>query len=729
MKRILMVAFICSVLGVSSGAQVVFVNGSPWYTQPAFFSAGLRILEGGTSPVYTTTFVGGDQSANLTYTLPTADAAGALNSNGSGSLSWAAPAPAAHNLLSAYHGDTTTASVARGAIVTGQGASAKWAALAKGTAGYLLGMGTDEPVWTNTVPEEINGGFGGPWWKLGNSIADMATIGEQRWATKLKMSGGMKDALAASFVETALSFWMTGRYGITLPIAPGAEKALLAYSRTSETRNAIDGGTSAADISWRLEWTHDIGAIVTSGYNLLPFSGRNPVGYLTGWSGPGWSSGAELGSDGAYYNPLSHSPGSSDSLTPDPALSILPGHRYKFSGTISGRTAGTLTPSVGGATGDAISADGAVTQYLTATTAANFALAPQSAFNGKVILPSLSDMDHIRIENTTASTAAKPTHDSPSLVWEGHAWDTDGATDDRHEWRAMIVTTSGDSTTSTWRLTKQVNGAGEVTPLAVGSDGSISVASGLLTVDAGGNLTSNSISTFTVTSSSGVEMNSGSGESRAEVNGDPGCDFVLVAGGGGSSANQDGGAGGGYNMSGGEGGYGGHEGVSGNGGAGGAYSMTSGTGGKAMGSGSGGVGGEFSLSAGDGGTSDSGVPGDGGTILIHSGKPGGAGAYAGDVAIDSGDVFGGGTAGTISIGGANASEIYLAGGYGNTGVTISQSGGDIDADGSVQADGGFAVGVDAGLTTVVTVRDAGGGADCTLTFSGGILTATTCRTP
>lgn len=62
--------------------------------------------------------------------------------------SWAAPAaPSAHDILSATHGDTTPSAVARGDIVTGQGGTPKWAALAKGTAGYVLTMGADEPEW------------------------------------------------------------------------------------------------------------------------------------------------------------------------------------------------------------------------------------------------------------------------------------------------------------------------------------------------------------------------------------------------------------------------------------------------------------------------------------------------------------------------------------------------------------------------------------------------------
>ena len=89
-----------------------------------------------------------------TYTLPTAFpvASGyALTSTDAGVLSWAAPAPAAHNLLSAYHGDTTAGSVARGDVIIGSGATPKWTRLSKGIAGQILTMGADEPAWADAA--------------------------------------------------------------------------------------------------------------------------------------------------------------------------------------------------------------------------------------------------------------------------------------------------------------------------------------------------------------------------------------------------------------------------------------------------------------------------------------------------------------------------------------------------------------------------------------------------
>ena len=57
------------------------------------------------------------------------------------------PAASAHALLSATHDDTTADGVERGDIIIGSGASPTWARLSKGTAGYILTMGANEPAW------------------------------------------------------------------------------------------------------------------------------------------------------------------------------------------------------------------------------------------------------------------------------------------------------------------------------------------------------------------------------------------------------------------------------------------------------------------------------------------------------------------------------------------------------------------------------------------------------
>lgn len=61
-------------------------------------------------------------------------------------------APFTHSLLSSTHADTTAASVVRGDIITGQGATPKWTRLAKGSLNQALLMGADEPAWTALTP-------------------------------------------------------------------------------------------------------------------------------------------------------------------------------------------------------------------------------------------------------------------------------------------------------------------------------------------------------------------------------------------------------------------------------------------------------------------------------------------------------------------------------------------------------------------------------------------------
>jgi hypothetical protein len=67
-------------------------------------AGALAIREGGVSPVYYSTFTGADQSDNLTYILPanTGTNGQFLQTNGSGTLSWASTVISAHDIVSAH---------------------------------------------------------------------------------------------------------------------------------------------------------------------------------------------------------------------------------------------------------------------------------------------------------------------------------------------------------------------------------------------------------------------------------------------------------------------------------------------------------------------------------------------------------------------------------------------------------------------------------------------------
>jgi len=59
-------------------------------------------------------------------------------------------------LLSAVHTDTTAAAVVRGDLIAGIGATPKWARLAKGSSGTVLGMGADDPAWMAVPAHDQN---------------------------------------------------------------------------------------------------------------------------------------------------------------------------------------------------------------------------------------------------------------------------------------------------------------------------------------------------------------------------------------------------------------------------------------------------------------------------------------------------------------------------------------------------------------------------------------------
>ena len=66
-----------------------------------------------------------------------------------GNLAWDPSSSANHNLLSSTHGDATIASVVRGDIITGQGATPTWSRLAIGSQGQILQAGANEVGYTS----------------------------------------------------------------------------------------------------------------------------------------------------------------------------------------------------------------------------------------------------------------------------------------------------------------------------------------------------------------------------------------------------------------------------------------------------------------------------------------------------------------------------------------------------------------------------------------------------
>lgn len=110
---------------------------------------------------------------------------------------------------------------------------------------------------------------------------------------------------------------------------------------------------------------------------------------LTGWTGTNWAQAA-----GAAL----HTAGATAALTQN--ITVENGKTYLVTFVVAGRTAGTVTPGIGAVNGTAVSADGTVSQYITAAASGSVALnfTPSSTFDGSV--------DTIVVQEWTAETDA-----------------------------------------------------------------------------------------------------------------------------------------------------------------------------------------------------------------------------------------------------------------------------------------------------------------------------------
>lgn len=116
------------------------------------FSSGV-VVSGGTLDVggsseFQVASADGDLQVikSVSYDWPAANAAGALNNDGAGTLSWSAPTPAAHDILSTQHGDTLAAVVLQGSLIVGNSTPA-WSELTIGGANTILGSDGTDATW------------------------------------------------------------------------------------------------------------------------------------------------------------------------------------------------------------------------------------------------------------------------------------------------------------------------------------------------------------------------------------------------------------------------------------------------------------------------------------------------------------------------------------------------------------------------------------------------------
>lgn len=219
--------------------------------------------------------------------------------------------PIAHNLLSAYHGDTTTGTVVRGDLVTGQGVTPKWTRLAKpGATGALTFDGTDVGWVTSATQGQVlrRGAsaveFGAV--DLDDTDAVTGTLGVAYGGTNLSSgtSGGVlgytaAGVLASSAALTANALVLGGGAGATpsTPVGLGTATQVLhgnpagaptwgavaLGADVSGTLPAANGGT--AQNTWA---TGDL--LYASAPNTLSRLTIDTTGYLLFDIGgvPGW---------------------------------------------------------------------------------------------------------------------------------------------------------------------------------------------------------------------------------------------------------------------------------------------------------------------------------------------------------------------------------------------------------------------------------------------------------
>jgi hypothetical protein len=95
-----------------------------------------------------------------------------------------------------------------------------------------------------------------------------------------------------------------------------------------------------------------------------------------------WTAGVEWSSDGAGKAQVSGAQVAETIL--EQGVGCLIGQVYRITGTVSSYSAGTLTPAIGGVDGTGLTANGAFTQDVTATTTGNLQFKADAAANLKL---------------------------------------------------------------------------------------------------------------------------------------------------------------------------------------------------------------------------------------------------------------------------------------------------------------------------------------------------------
>ncbi len=160
----------------------------------------------------------------------------------------------AHNLLSATHLDTTAATVLRGALVTGQGATPTWSLLALGATNSVLCSNGSDALWSsvcaNSVTTQITPPIAGTYAILYPTTESHYVSGPGTPEGFVTASAG-GSALINRVRSCGLCDWDVWAYwsGFALPAYVSPSSVTAVYAIQSSTTNTTDGTLGTHEIS------------------------------------------------------------------------------------------------------------------------------------------------------------------------------------------------------------------------------------------------------------------------------------------------------------------------------------------------------------------------------------------------------------------------------------------------------------------------------------------------
>ncbi len=338
-------------------------------------------------------------------------------------------AGANHNLLSTTHSDTTAGTVARGDLITGQGATPAWARLAKGSASQCLQMdgtatdiiwgacaagGGDNVLVNSTAATDAN---------LNDSTpAAPAGTANIRWQKDTSAPNNL-----SAYLDTSTSYTFTANQNLKADNLTTTATDWLTLQNTTASTSGVPVQYSPAlrldGHAWDTGTSGDKG--IAFRQYVVPISGNPAYGALNFQSstngGSTWTTRMSVDSSGSFGN-----------IT---VLNVVNAGYWSSSGLIS--------------------------DVKLQSTKADIRTTPT---------------DGLVSRNATAATSGVPVQYSPSVHWVGQAWDT--AASQSQDWIAYLLPTSGSPTSNKLTFQSSIGGAAYAEQAALSSGGVFNVLTG-----------------------------------------------------------------------------------------------------------------------------------------------------------------------------------------------------------------------------------------------------------